>query len=103
MEKINIESNYKVFNIEETKNILLSRINLEQSPNIIYMVKQISDCFNQTINELDKEKIKGLLEKIKMAENYLGEKFRDNPDQRLYIEKVEEVINYLTRYLQNSK
>lgn len=92
--KIKVEAK-KPFSIEETKSVLSNQVQLENYKEYKSIIKEISEAFNQAITSTDKEIINSSLNKIKNYENYLAEKYRDTPNEREYIKKVNEAIVYL--------
>jgi hypothetical protein len=89
---IQLESNENSITIS---NSLKSRIEEETIPNYNFVISQINKAFEEAIATEDFEKKKDCLKIIENYENYLGEKYRDDADQRAYIVSVKEGIAYL--------
>jgi len=93
--------NYKESNLSSIEdlvvisNALKIRVNQETIPNYKHVITQISKAFEEAIESDDARKKKELLKVIENYENYLGEKYRDDADQRSYISSVKEAMNYL--------
>ncbi len=99
MESSKIES-YVAFPIQETAKALAAQVGLESAPNLKSVIEEISDAFAVAIATTDKQKIQVSLRILKMHEDYLGEKYRDTPDDVRYIKTVNKAIEYLESQIQ---
>lgn len=69
----------------------------EESSNTRFILEQISSHFNEAVNSIgDKEKLEAALKRLKIYESNLGEKYRDTPGEKQYIETVNQAINYFS-------
>lgn len=81
------------------KEQLISRLNQEDIPNFQNIIKQISESFVEALESDDYEQIKNNLKTINLHNDYLGEKYRDTPEERAYLKTVEAAIDFIENKL----
>lgn len=69
----------------------------EEGSNTRFILEQISRYFNEAVNLVnDKENLSVALKKLKIYESNLGEKYRDTPEEKQYIEIVNQAIEHFS-------
>jgi len=102
-ERLNFEKKVNIINIDEVKKILDERVEVETIPNFLYTISQISLSFKEAIESEDRNRITELYEKIRMHNNYIGEKYRSTPEERKYMEAVEQAMEALKSKIKTLK
>jgi len=96
MEHVVLENKDTAEPSQEIQGELAAQISLESNANFNWVITEISNAFTAAVAETDPEKIKGYLKTIRMHEDYLGEKYRHTREERSYLKKVNEAIDYLS-------
>ncbi len=80
---------------ETIKNILKDRVEVEKIPHFKSVIERAGQAFENALNAETPEAKKESLQSMIQAEGYLGEKYRDDKDQRAYIKALNKGIEYL--------
>lgn len=97
------ESRKTFVNVDEIKNILDERVNVETIHNFLMLIKEISFNFTKAIPSEDLKVLKESFDNIKRCDNYLGEKYRDAKEKRLYLEAVEQAMEFIDNKIKSLK
>ncbi len=103
MKETKLENAKSTFSPEAAAKALAARIDLETVPNFKHVIQKISEAFSAAIGTDDAEKRKNCLKDLRMHYGYLGEKYRDTPGEREYIEEVRKAVEYLEAELNPKK
>ncbi|HTH93177.1 MAG TPA: hypothetical protein VL576_01700 [Candidatus Paceibacterota bacterium] len=95
MEKFGKIEQSNEYNTEEIATSLKNRIDIETIPHFKMTIRRASDAFESALASEDIEEKKENLRIMENCENYLGEKYRDDKDQRNYIAALKQGIEYL--------
>lgn len=102
-EKFNFEKKVEIINVDEIKNILNERIEVETVPNFAYIVSQINFNFNKALDSDNKDEVIEFYEKLRINDNYLSEKYRGNQEERDYMETVEKAMEIINKKIKELK